>query len=417
MSFELLKKVYYKSPDAYESEYRVRFNSPYTHQFPIDIKEYNHVHSYPAFIGYSEEIVLLLQNIYQKYSKLIRNIAIYPPIMIKTYSAYCMISEIQSTNEIEGVRSTKHQIQNIFQKKSVPKHIHHLISLVKTYEKILNQNDTHFDTCQDIRKFYEDFVLEEVLQENPNNAIDGKIFRKESVDITSATSKTKHQGVFPESAIIQDMTTALGILHDDSIPVLIRLSLFHYFFEYIHPFYDGNGRTGRFIISQYLAKEFHPIIAFQFSAIINKQKGKYYKLFAETESEPNRGELTYFTIGFLQFIEQSFSEVLVQLDRKYIQLRRFGDSLIKYLQLNDPLMKDIYYILLQASLFLGIGVTMEDFINTTHKNKVTIRKRLDQIPADHILIDTSHKPYRYRLNMKIFMQQKIFPVTEITENK
>lgn len=40
----------------------------------------------------------------------------------------------------------------------------------------------------------------------------------------------------PESKIIEYMNKALYILNDQSIDILIRVSLFHYYFGYIHPF-------------------------------------------------------------------------------------------------------------------------------------------------------------------------------------
>ena len=82
----------------------------------------------------------------------------------------------------------------------------------------------------DIRKFYDSFALNEVVQEDPENAPDGDIFRKTPVVVTSKTDRAKHEGLMPEKAIISAMENALTVLHDESIPILVRLSLFHYFF-------------------------------------------------------------------------------------------------------------------------------------------------------------------------------------------
>ena len=57
----------------------------------------------------------------------------------------------------------------------------------------------------------------------------------------------------------QEMTPALhaleGFLHSDpTMPLLAQLALIHYQFEAIHPFEDGNGRTGRILITLLLCE-------------------------------------------------------------------------------------------------------------------------------------------------------------------
>ena len=70
--------------------------------------------------------------------------------------------------------------------------------------------------------------------------------------------------------------------NDDGIDPLIKVCLIHYQFESIHPFYDGNGRTGRILNILYLVLNNlidSPIL--YLSKYINKTKQEYYKLFNE----------------------------------------------------------------------------------------------------------------------------------------
>lgn len=90
------------------------------------------------------------------------------------------------------------------------------------------------------------------------------------------------------SDISQMMTDLEKFINDDItwIDPLINMALIHHQFESIHPFYDGNGRTGRIINILYLLKEWlleTPIL--YLSRYINKNKNKYYKLLQEVRDD------------------------------------------------------------------------------------------------------------------------------------
>lgn len=85
---------------------------------------------------------------------------------------------------------------------------------------------------------------------------------------------------------VNDMHNALGDLEkfihsDDTVPTTIKAGLIHAQFETIHPFLDGNGRTGRMLITFYLWKEGYlekPVL-FLSSFFKKHQKLYYEKLF------------------------------------------------------------------------------------------------------------------------------------------
>ncbi len=85
---------------------------------------------------------------------------------------------------------------------------------------------------------------------------------------------------------VDDMQRALNDLEkfihtDDTIPTIIKAGIIHAQFETIHPFLDGNGRTGRMLITFYLWKEGYlerPVL-FLSSFFKKYQKLYYEKLF------------------------------------------------------------------------------------------------------------------------------------------
>lgn len=402
MKFISLTKYFYQhTQEEYETEYIRRLEAPFTVHFNIPIHQYNRKNAYPAFLCYTGEILRLVEKFYKTYEQFLYTVNTVPPVVLYQFTRLSIVEEVKSTNDIEGVRSTKKEIREIIEKKGT--HYHRLQSVVHQYLELLGEEEIKFDTCQDIRNFYDDFTHQEITQENPQNRLDGSLFRKEPVQIEAATGKTIHQGLYPESRIIEALDQALRILHSEEYPLLIRLALFHYFFVYIHPFYDGNGRTDRFITSYFLSRQFHRLLAVRLSIYIKRNQSRYYHMLEEADSERNRGDMTPFVMGFLEILIGSTEDTIGVLSRKNEQMRKY-ESRIDAFQLQDKLLKEIYITLLQAALFYGEGISMADLMKVTGKNRGTIQKRIDEIPGNHLIVTKVGKTNYYKLNLMLFKE-------------
>jgi Fic family protein len=99
----------------------------------------------------------------------------------------------------------------------------------------------------------------------------------------SATGKVIYTPPDDHEAILKLMKNLEDYLNEkDDIPLLIKLAVQHYQFESIHPFYDGNGRTGRIINVLYLI--LHGLLdspILYLSSYIIKNKSEYYRLLQE----------------------------------------------------------------------------------------------------------------------------------------
>lgn len=402
MKFIPLTKYFYQhTQEEYEIEYIRRLEAPFTVHFNIPIHQYNRKSAYPAFLCYTGEILRLVEKFYKTYEQFLYTVNTVPPVVLYQFTRLSIVEEVKSTNDIEGVHSTKKEIREIIERKGT--HYHRLQSVVHRYLELLGEEEIKFDTCQDIRNFYDDFTHQEITRENPQNRLDGSLFRKEPVQIEAATGKTIHQGLYPESRIIEALDQALRILHSEEYPLLIRLALFHYFFVYIHPFYDGNGRTDRFITSYFLSRKFHRLLAVRLSIYIKRNQSRYYHMLEEADSEKNRGDMTPFVMGFLEILIGSTEDTIGVLSRKNEQMRKY-ESRIDAFQLKDKLLKEIYITLLQAALFYGEGISMADLMKVTGKNRGTIQKRIDEIPGNHLIVTKAGKTNYYKLNLMLFKE-------------
>jgi Fic family protein len=101
------------------------------------------------------------------------------------------------------------------------------------------------------------------------------------------------------------------INEDDSLDPLIKMALMHYQFEAIHPFSDGNGRTGRILLLLYLKMEnLLDVPAIYLSEYIIQNKSEYYKrLRLVTE----KGAWESWIIYMLDMIESTAQKGLIRL--------------------------------------------------------------------------------------------------------
>lgn len=399
MKYESLYKIYYKFPESHNRIYTERFYAPNTRHFNFTIREYNHQKEYPAFFCYTEEFAVLVEEIYQKHEKLLYALSTVPHLVLEQFILSCVVDEVRATSDIEGIHSTRREIKDVITGTPSAR----FSSIVGKYKSILNFEQLNFKTCADIRFFYDEFIHKEIVMDNPSNKLDGKLFRKDSVDIASKSGETIHRGAYPEEKIIQLMDVALQILNFTDMPLLAKVAIFHYLFEYIHPFYDGNGRTARFIVSYFLANRFNFSISLRLSVLIKKNRKKYYELFKQTDSEWNCGDLTPFVLGFTKIISETFDDIINILDNKIIQLTKYRyEYLPKFIDKpDDKLLLKIYEILLNSSVFFGGGISMEGLMKETGKSRNTIKGRLNSMPENH-LIKISGKKILYKLNLIIF---------------
>ncbi len=89
---------------------------------------------------------------------------------------------------------------------------------------------------------------------------------------------------------------------------LVKMAIIHYQFESIHPFYDGNGRTGRIINILYLILEsLQNLPILYLSSYIIRNKSDYYRLLQEVREESNWEEWLLFII---KGVEQTSIETI-----------------------------------------------------------------------------------------------------------
>ena len=145
--------------------------------------------------------------------------------------------------------------------------------------------------------------------------------------------------------LLKNLEDYINDNNDDRDP-LIKMALIHYQFESIHPFYDGNGRTGRILNVLYLVLNNlldSPIL--YLSNYINKNKDQYYKLFTLFRENNNYEDWIIYILKGIEETSKNTIELIKEIQKEMESYRNeFITKLPKIYsdELLDSLFFDVY---------------------------------------------------------------------------
>ena len=379
MKTENLRTLFHKDEKLAEETYLARFNSPYSRH--INIK----LNGGEAFYILTDEINNKLIEI-RKQDKLCFSLSNkLPDIALKQFIKQCLIDEITSTNDIEGIYSSRQDINNVLENLEKQKSNSKFLGLVKSYHYL--SKDIKISSSKDVREIYNSLLLDDIAGDKP----DGKIFRKGSVSVTEK-GKEIHTGILPEEKIIEYMDRSLKYLNKRDEDIVVRAAVFHYLLGYIHPFYDGNGRLNRFITSSLLISELEPLLAYSLSLAIKNKLDRYYKVFKTCNHILNKGDITPFIEYFVSLIADTYITINKSLKEKYAIYKSYKELI------EDNSHSELHDLLLQATLFSEAGISTSDLLEIVGVSRATLRKRLNGINQDMLKINKigNEKLYSFR---------------------
>ena len=174
---------------------------------------------------------------------------------------------------------------------------------------------------------------------------------------------------------------------------LVKMAIIHHQFESIHPFYDGNGRTGRIINILYLVKEGLlnlPIL--YLSRYINQNKADYYRLLQKVRTENAWEE---WVLYILDGVEQTSLQTIKVIEG-------IKNLMLKHKERMRTELPKIYSQDLLNNLFRHPYTKIDFVMKETEVSRKTAAKYLDQL--DKLGIVSKQKIWKdnYYINKDLF---------------
>ena len=219
------------------------------------------------------------------------------------------LQEAKDSSAIENIITTqdsmyKHKIQSDLTNTANKEIYGYSSALEVCCRKAKKENGISLNTILKIQKFIEP---------------EKKGFRKVPGTVLKNTKTGQITYTPPSPEKIPELMSRLeDFMNANSMDPLIKMAVIHHWFESIHPFYDGNGRTGRIINILYLVVQNlldSPIL--YLSRYILKNRSDYYKLLQHVRETEEWEDWILYMLKGISIISQDTIKLIRQMDELF----------------------------------------------------------------------------------------------------
>ncbi len=210
-----------------------------------------------------------------------------------------------------------------------------------------------------------------------------------------STGETIYTPLQDYNTIQELMTNLEKFINDDTLSEfdpLVKMAIIHYQFESIHPFYDGNGRTGRIINVLYLViKDLLDLPILYLSRYIIEHKIEYYKLLQEVRKTNNWENWLLYMINGIEQTAKETIMLIVQIRLLMFEYKFFIRDNYKF-----------YSQDLLNNLFKHPYTKIEFIENDLGVSRITAANYLNKLSKDGLLRKEKLGTGNYYINEKLF---------------
>ena len=218
-------------------------------------------------------------------------------------------------------------------------------------------------------------------------------------------------------AIVRYMSNLEQFINDDhlsQLDPLIKMAIIHHQFESIHPFYDGNGRTGRIINILYLViTGLLDLPILYLSRYITHNKGEYYRLIQaiRDKNTDNAAEWEAWILFMLKGVEVTAEDTISL-------VKNIGRLMAEYKNVIRPDFGSKYNHELLNGLFYHPYTKIDHVVANMQVSRQTASKYLDRIVALGLLKKEKMGKENYYINtrlLNLFIEFGQYKATEPAE--
>lgn len=290
-----------------------------------------------------------------------------------------MSQELKSNNTIEGIKDDLSIIDEVIQKRKSSlseKEKRRIINLYHGYQYILTHGTID---KENLRELYS--LLSEGILEPYDKANMGAYYRTGPVFIGSLLSSEPFMGA-DESKIDYFMNQFFEFINNrefesNEIEKFIKSQIMHFYFVYIHPYFDVNGRTSRTVSMWYLLNnQAYPYIIFNRAIAFAKKEYEQNIIKGRTH-----GDVTLFLKYMLVYVEK-------ELEKEYL-IHRISEKA------SSPLTREELQML-QYLLTMKGNITAKDLSTiynnyNDHKNpSIIFEEKISPLLEKSILVNTGY---------------------------
>ena len=297
-----------------------------------------------------------------------------------------VLQEAKDSSEIENIITTHDEL---YRANLDIESITNEAKEVQNYKEALLRG---FSLVSDTKLLLKKHIIEiqEILEQN-----DAGIRKQAGTNLKNAQTGEVIYTPPQDYETIQELLTNLEIYINEpnDIDSLINMAIIHHQFESIHPFYDGNGRTGRIINILYLIlKDLLDIPVLYLSRYIITHKADYYRLLQEVRTEDKWEE---WILYILEAVEQTSLETIELINSISDLMIKIQDKISRELPKNYS--KDLVEI-----LFMHPYTKIDFLVDRLNITRKTASKYLNELENIGILENIQIKNSKFFINIELF---------------